>query len=100
MPKFQVAIPHGLNSQDATDRLERFVDSLRADHKDRVSDLEQRWENNRLHFGFKSYGLPIKGTVTVSNKLLQVDGDLPFSAIMFKGKIEASIREQLERLMN
>jgi hypothetical protein len=99
MPKFNVTVPHALSRPEATERLNRFADILREKFKDSVGDLQQNWEGNALAFRFKTFGIPISGKVAVGEKELVVDGDLPFTAIMFKGKIESSIREQLERLM-
>jgi Putative polyhydroxyalkanoic acid system protein (PHA_gran_rgn) len=99
MPKFNVTVPHALSQQEATERLNRFADVLREKFKDSVSDLDQTWEGDTLAFRFKTFGIPLAGNVRVGASNLVVDGDLPFTAIMFKGKIESSIREQLERLM-
>ena len=99
MPKFNVTVPHALSQQEATERLNRFADILREKFKDSVGDLEQNWEGNALAFRFKTFGIPISGKISVGDKDLVVNGDLPFTAMMFKGKIESSIREQLERLM-
>lgn len=99
MPKFSVTVPHTLSPQEATERLNRFADILREKFKDSVSDLQQQWDGNTLNFGFRTYGIQLKGKILVGERDLTVDGDLPFTAMMFKGKIESSIREQLERLM-
>jgi len=99
MPKFNVTVPHALSQAEAADRLNQFADILREKFKDSVSDLDQSWEGNVLAFHFKTFGFPISGRITVGEKSLVVDGDLPFTAMMFKGKIESSIRQQLERLM-
>jgi len=99
MPKFSVTVPHTLSQQEATERLNRFVDVLREKFKGSVGDLQQNWEGDTLAFRFKTFGIPISGKIRVGEKSLAVDGDLPFTAMMFKGKIESSIREQLERLM-
>ncbi len=99
MPKFNVTVPHSLPLGEAQDRLNRFVDILREKFKDSVGDLDQNWEGNALAFRFKTFGIPLSGKIAVGDKELVVDGDLPFTAMIFKGKIESSIREQLERLM-
>lgn len=100
MPKFSVTVPHAQSREDATKLLDRFIDEVvLRKFKDSVSDLEQHWEGDALTFRFKTFGFQISGKCTVSDKDVVVDGDLPFTAMMFKGKIESSIREQLERLM-
>lgn len=99
MPKFHLEIPHSLTADDAKSRLERFVESLQAKFQDKVSDLNQTWNGNTLGFGFKTFGIKIAGSITAQENKLDVDGDIPFTAMMFKGKIESEIREQLGRLM-
>jgi len=99
MPKFNVTVPHTLSHQEAADRLNRFIEILRDKFKGQVTDLDQSWDAGALAFRFKTFGIPLSGKIVVAEDKLAVDGDLPFTAIMFKGKIESAIREQLERLM-
>jgi putative polyhydroxyalkanoate system protein len=99
MPQFHVQVPHELPQQEARERLNRFIDILRQKFQDSVNDLEQNWDGDTLRFQFKTYGIPLKGGIAVEPDKLEVKGDLPFTAVMFRGKIESTIREQLERLM-
>jgi hypothetical protein len=99
VPKFHLEIPHSLTADEAKSRLERFVESLQARFQEKVSDLNQSWNGNTLYFGFKTFGIKINGAIAAAENKLDVSGDLPFSAMMFKGKIESEIREQLGRLM-
>lgn len=99
MPKFHFEIPHTLSADEAKSRLERFIDSLQAKFQDKVSELEQGWVGNTLSFGFKTFGIKINGAVQSLDQKLDVSGDIPFAAMMFKGKIESEVRDQLGRLM-
>jgi putative polyhydroxyalkanoate system protein len=99
MPKFGVTVPHELEREEARSRLERFVDMLQRNFGDQVKDLEQSWEGDTLKFKFKTYGIQLDGGITVGDKDLSVAGELPFAAMMFRGKIESGIREQLEKLV-
>jgi len=99
MPTFTVRVPHALTPQEARNRLERFAETLQQRHQSQVSNLQQSWEGDTLHFRFKTYGIPLEGGITVADRELNVSGTLPFSAMMFRGKIESSIREELERLV-
>lgn len=99
MPKFHVTVPHPLSQEDATRKLNGFVDLLRSRYQDQLSGLEESWDNNVLSFGFKTYGIQVTGKITVNDHSVDLDGDLPFSAIMFKGKIESAIRDELTKLM-
>jgi hypothetical protein len=101
MPKFNVAVPHTLSQEDARKLLDRFIDEVIVKKfQDSVGDLEQHWEGDALLFRFKTFGMQLSGKCTVTDKEVVVDGDLPFTAMMFKGKIESEIRSQLERLMS
>lgn len=99
MPKFHLELPHNLSADEAKSRLERFIESLQAKFQDKVSDLSQAWNDNTLSFSFKTFGFKIGGAIASLEKKLDVSGDIPLAAMMFKGKIESEIREQLSRLM-
>jgi putative polyhydroxyalkanoate system protein len=99
MPKFGVTVPHQLSKDEAQSRLERFVEVLQTKFQGKVSDLNQSWEGDTLKFSFKTYGIQLSGGIEVKENELKLDGDLPFAAMMFKGKIESDIKEQLERIM-
>jgi len=99
VPKINFQIPHELSAQDAQGRLQRFSEHLESKFGDQVKDLEQSWSDKELSFGFKTYGIRIDGKITVESESVNVDADLPFSAMMFKGKIESEIRQQLERIL-
>jgi putative polyhydroxyalkanoate system protein len=99
MPKFGVRVPHTLTKDEARSRLERFIEMLQAKFANQVSDLQQSWDGDTLKFHFKTYGIPLDGGITVEDKQLNLAGDIPFAAMMFKGKIESEIREQLEKIV-
>ena len=99
MPKLDLEIPHQLSADEAKARLTQFTEALQSKFQDQVSDLEQSWEGNDLIFGFKTFGIKIEGKISSLDNKLVLDGELPFAAMMFKGKIESEIREQLERLV-
>lgn len=99
MPTLHVSVPHTLSRPEAKERLIRFIDLLRENHGDHVSDLDQSWEGDTLRFGFKTLGFRLGGRIAVTDQTLDAHGELPFSAIVFRHKIEAAIREQLTRLM-
>jgi putative polyhydroxyalkanoate system protein len=99
MPKFNVQVPHTLTQHEARARLERFADVLGEKFRGQVSDLEQSWEGETLKFRFKTFGIQLAGGITVNDDQLNLDGDLPFTALVFKGKIESAIRDELTKLV-
>ena len=100
MPKLTVAVPHSLDPQEATKRLQGFLERVRSRYEDQVSDLQETWGENSGSFSFKTYGFSVKGNVAVQPGEVRIEGDLPFAAMMFKGRVEQTLRENLERLMS
>ncbi len=52
-----------------------------------------------MDYSFSTYGFNIKGDIDVEPDQVKVNGNLPFAAMMFKGKIEQTVREELEKLL-
>ncbi|MEO1495654.1 MAG: polyhydroxyalkanoic acid system family protein [Planctomycetota bacterium] len=99
MPKFDVSVPHTLGQQAARERLHGFSEKLQQKYADQLSGLEQSWEGDALAFSFSTFGIGVSGTLEVRDESIEVSGDLPFTAAMFKGKIVGAIQEQLTRLL-
>jgi hypothetical protein len=99
MPKFSVTVPHQLTREQAVERLSHFTERVKKDFGDQVSDLEQSWEGNVLHFRFKTFGFTIKGDLVADAPEVKMNGEIPFAAMMFKGKIEQSIHDELAKLL-
>ncbi len=99
MPNLKFDIPHSLSNEEAKERLQRFMEFNESKLKDQVSDLNQSWDGDTLVFGFKTFGIKIQGRIASEVEKLGVDCELPFSAMMFKGKIESEMRQQIERLL-
>ncbi len=97
VPKVNLEIPHALPPAEVKDRLQRLAESAEAQYGTQVKDLSQGWDENVLNFGFKTFGMRFEGSIGVEENRVLVSCDLPFSAMMFKGKIESQLKEQLER---
>jgi putative polyhydroxyalkanoate system protein len=99
MPSLSITIPHSLSAEEATARLKSLFDKLKQQHQDKMSNLEEKWDGNRLEYGFSTFGFNIKGDMNVEPNEIRVNGSLPFAAMMFKGKIEESVRHELEKVL-
>jgi len=96
MPQFSAEIPHSLGAPEATQRLVRFVDQVRNQYQDQVSDVQGEWDDQVLTFSITTYGFTIDGTLTMHDDRASVQGKLPFAALPFRGKIEQSIASELQ----
>jgi len=99
MPSVKLSVPHTLGQAEAVERLKKFLTKIKENYSDQISDLSGEWTDNELNFGFKTYGFRLEGTLTALPAEVLVDLQIPFAAIMFKGKIEQSIRSELSRLL-
>ena len=99
MPGFSVVVPHALGQDAAKVRLESFLDAVTEKYKDQISEIDGSWNENVLSFAFTTFGIKINGQITVEEDKVTVDGELPFAAMMFKGKISSGIQEALEKTL-
>ena len=99
MPRFQVELPHRLGQEKALERLKGFMNRLADDYGDQVTRFDGSWQDNVLSFTMTTYGLDIKGTLTVSDDRAVLDGELPFKAIAFRGKIARSFERGLAKAL-
>lgn len=99
MPKFSVKVPHQLTKEDAIERLKKFGELIESRYRDKVGEVSHTWEGDALKFAFSTMGFKIAGGVEASESEVAVNGDLPFAAMMFKGTVESSIRDELTKLL-
>ena len=97
MPAFQVEVSHSLGQEKAVARLKHFLEKIAERYQEQVSRLDGDWNDNVLTFALTTYGFTISGELTVDETAAKLDGKLPFAAIAFRGKIEKSIAEEIER---
>jgi hypothetical protein len=97
MPRFSVHVPHQLSQQEAVSRVQGLLQRVKEKYQSQVSDLEESWADNVLSFKFKTYGFKIGGNLTAEADAVKIDGDLPIAAMMFKGRIEQTIRDELAK---
>ncbi|HEY1599847.1 MAG TPA: polyhydroxyalkanoic acid system family protein [Pirellulales bacterium] len=100
MPKMTFSVPNPLGQEVAIEKLKKFVPAIKERYQSQVSNLEESWTENTLNFGFSTFGFPIKGAITVEPATVKLDGDIPFAAMMFKGKIEQEFKEALNKLLS
>ena len=99
MPSMSISAPHALGADEATARLKSLFAKIKERHQDKLSNLEESWEGNKLNYAFSTYGFNIKGDMTVEPNQVVLQGSLPFAAMMFKGKIEQTVKEELEKAL-
>ena len=99
MPKISFNVPHGLSAADALARMHDFLPKIKEHYKDQVKDMEESFDGQTLNFSFKTMGFVFKGAITAADQKVTVDMELPFAALMIKGRIEQEITAGLARLL-
>ncbi len=99
MPSMKIDVAHTLGKDAAVESLKGFLGRIREKYQDQVSDFEEAWAENVLTYSFKTYGFKISGVITVTDDEVSLDGKLPIAAMAFRGKIEQSIRHEIERMV-
>ena len=99
MPKFNTSVPHSLGREKAKTSLKSFFEKAKEFGSKDATDVTEDWSkwesDSALSFSFKTFGIAIKGLITVLEDKVTIDGEIPFAAMMFKGKIEEGFREKI-----
>jgi hypothetical protein len=99
MPELAVAVPHELEQEEATRRLKESSSFLKGSFSGQFSDLEEEWDGDTVNFAFKTYGVKVRGSLASEPSQVKMNLTLPLVAMMFKGKIEEQIKQQLGKLL-
>ena len=97
MPAFHTEVHHQLGQDAAVDKLKGFLDQVKARYPKEISEIEGSWDENALSYEFTTFGITVDGKLTVEDEVVKMEGNLPFAAMMFKGKISDSIKVALEK---
>ncbi len=85
-----------MERDEAITRLRTFSDRIREKMPVDVSDIQEDWDDTgNLSFSFKAMGFKISGNMKTCGDQVQVDGNLPFAALPFRGAIENQIAEKV-----
>lgn len=95
-----IRINHNLQLFDAVVCAKNILDNLREEHSDKISNVVQRWTGNVSKFSFRLKNFNVTGTINVSDSYVEISGRLPFAAMMFKGLIENTVKNNAQKMLN
>ena len=99
MPTIRVSVSHELGQAAAAERIEDVLVRLSRQYAEHVTDVEQQWEQHTLVFRFRSLGFKIAGTLETHAERVECSCQLPLAAMIMRGKIETTLREELTKLL-
>lgn len=95
MATIDVKRAHTLPKDEAKKRAEELAKSMQQKF-----DLEWRWDGDVIKFDApRGAAKGTKGTVSVSDKDVHVQIDLPFLLKMMKGTIESKVTEKMDQIL-
>jgi len=99
MPSIKMNVPHQLSQDEASSRLKGFLTKVRNRYEGQVSDVVENWVGDALQFAFSTFGMTIQGNLAVEQNEVRLEGQIPLRALMFKGKIEQTIRDEITKVL-
>lgn len=99
MPSLNFEVPNPLGQQRGMAVIESFLPQVQERFKDMIKDMQQSVNGNLLEFSFKTMGLTMSGKMTVGEDKVHVAMDIPFAALMMKGKIQSEMTAALEKVL-
>ena len=95
MGQLTMEVPHDLGKEEAGARLTSFLEQKRDEYEEHMGGLEADWTGEELTFSFAAVGMKVNGNMVVEDDCVRINAKLPLVAMMFKGKIEQTIRDEL-----
>lgn len=99
MPGFLTAVDHSLGQTEAQTRVTTFLDQIQNQYQDMVSSWSGEWKENNLNFELLAMNMKVTGVLEVTDDAVIVGGSIPFAMMMFKGKLEKTMQEELRKLL-
>ena len=99
MPGFLTAVDHSLGQTEAQTRVTTFLDQIQNQYQDMDSSWSGEWEENNLNFELLAMNMKVTGVLEVTEDAVIVGGSIPFAMMMFKGRLEKTMQEELRKLL-
>jgi Putative polyhydroxyalkanoic acid system protein (PHA_gran_rgn) len=99
MLEISTLVSHALGRKAALDRIHQMVDFLTERFPQQVHQVASQWNDNRLSIRFAAYGYLVHWEVIVREGDVCLKGEIPDSARAFRSKIEQTIVDRLETVL-
>jgi hypothetical protein len=99
MPDLNISIPHQLSQDEALRRLKSSIADAKKQYGDKIDELRETWNGYSGTLDVAVMGQKLAVVLTVNPSDVNVQSALPMIAMMFRGKIEAAIRQEGTKLL-
>lgn len=98
--EFVVSVPHQLSKEEALNRIKSLVQQLKAQYGNQVSNVSEKWDDDRCDFSLKMKMFKLTGSILVDDSSAEIRGTMPTGTGRFEGKAKALIEEQAKKLLS
>src|SRR5260370_40418328 len=95
----RISVPHRIDKASVRKRIEERLHQMLATYGHYLSEVEHRWEGDRLVFSAKAKGMKTNGTVDITDNDVIIDGKLPLLARPFEPRIKSTIEKHAETMV-
>jgi hypothetical protein len=99
MPSMKMSVPHRLDRDEAARRLKDFIVKMQAQYGSQAKNVKESWNGYTGNFSMEVMGMALSMVLDVEPSEIQMQGEFPFAAMPFKGKIESTVRDKLNELL-
>lgn len=100
MPRFTKEFSHALGKDEAVRRLRERISTEKINKSNVATVTREVWvDPYNLEFTMSVLTYRIDGALQIGNSTIQLEVNLPFGAMMFKGMIESQIITQMELML-
>ena len=96
----RISVSHRIDKATVRKRIEERLHQLLGTYGHYLSEVEHRWEGDRLVFSGKAKGMKAHGTVDVTDSEVIIDGKLPLLAKPFEPRIKSTIQREAESIFS
>jgi len=97
MPTLETRVPHRLSQQKAMACVGEWLEQLKRERQDVVSDMEVTWDSALAEFHMRYQGLKVTGVLSATQTEINAEVEIPLMAWPFKAKVKEFIEDTLGR---
>jgi hypothetical protein len=99
MANIEIAVPHELPQEEATERIKGLLARLKDEHAEMIDDVSENWVGNTGGFNFTAKGFKIDGEIVVKPDKVAIKAQVPFFVSLFSSKISDMIKKEAGTLL-
>ena len=92
---------HNKTKDEAYKAIDGLLNELKKQYKEIIQDYSGSWNSSKdiMDFSLYAKGFKISGKIQLYDNLIVLEGNLPFLAKLYQGKIESMIKQTLKEIL-